>query len=202
MRQRYALQRPGGRRRPTEESLLDYRDVGACKVAVHDRRPRDGRRRSSATVHTIEFNVPLDPALFTKPRADPAPVRVMISCGEPSGDLYAGALAARDPARRPVGRDRRLRRRSSARRRRDAGRRLQRPLGHRAARGRCASCRGPTRPTGGSCSTPQARSPRRVRRRSTFPTSISGSRARDPQARRPGRLLHQPAALGVAPRAG
>ena len=122
----------------------------------------------------------------------------MISCGEPSGDLYAGALATEILRLDPSAVDHRLRRRSPARRGRHAGRRLQRPVGHRAARGRA-------RAAAHLCDLPAAGArrgsdpPRRLRR-DRFPGLQLHPRPRARQARRAGRLLHQPAALGVAPR--
>ena len=73
----------------------------------------------------------------------------MISCGEPSGDLYAGALAREllraDPAdgRSPGSAV------TGSRPRRIARRQLQRPVGDRPARSRARRCRARTRPTGG-----------------------------------------------------
>ena len=84
----------------------------------------------------------------------------MISCGEPSGDLYAGALATGDPPRRSLRLDHRLRRRSPARCRGDARRRLQRHFGDRPARGRA-------RPAADVCHVPPPRAPRR---RASVPT--------------------------------
>ena len=104
-------------------------------------------------------------------------LRVMLSCGEPSGDLYAGALAVRDPEAR-ARRDRhRLRRRADAGRRRDARPRLPRSLGHRPQR---SAARHPE--VVADLSRAGAAPPRRSRPtsscRSTFPTSTRFSRAR------------------------
>ena len=59
---------------------------------------------------------------------------VFVSCGEPSGDLYAGALAESPPRARPRRARDRLRRRPARGGRGDARRRLPRPRGHRARR--------------------------------------------------------------------
>ena len=82
-----------------EEAYTDYRRVNGIQVAVPHRRParraaplieRDVEDRSASTSRCRRASSPS--------RADPPAVaerlRVMISCGEPSGDLYAGALAS------------------------------------------------------------------------------------------------------------
>ena len=125
-------------------------------------------------------------------------MRVMISCGEPSGDLYAGALASEilplEPSAVITG--------FGGDRLRAAGASLVGdfnglsvtgllevvrvlPRTYATYRRLVADADADAAPTSSS--------------RSTFPTSTS-ARARAAQARRAGRLLHQPAALGVAPR--
>src|SRR5262249_33235121 len=73
-----------------EELYSDYRDVHGLKVAFTTEVRRDGTSALRRTLRTVEFNAPFDPSIFNKPSR--SPVRVMIACGEPSGDLYAGAL--------------------------------------------------------------------------------------------------------------
>ena len=67
--------------------------------------------------------------------------RVMISCGEASGDLYAGALVRALTRDRAGRRGVRVRRRPAARGRRRSHRRLRRLLGHRTGRSARACCR-------------------------------------------------------------
>ena len=88
---------PGrARSRPKRSSPTTATSTASRSPFTHGRT----RRAAKSTVRAhasaaFEFNVPLDPALFIPSRADrqASRVRVMISCGEPSGDLYAGALA-------------------------------------------------------------------------------------------------------------
>ena len=120
----------------------------------------------------------------------------MISCGEPSGDLYAGALAREILRLDPSTVDHRLRQRAAPARRREPGRRLRGAVGHRPAgsRARAAAHLRRLPPADRRRDGAEARRVRRHRlSRLQFPP-----RARDAEARRPGRLLHQPAAVGLA----
>ena len=104
--QRYELPAAPASRRAIEETFSDYRDVDGLQVAFSAAVQRDGvpyvtRRvrsfdttsRSIRALHQAELTLCSRPAERRTP-ADPRPaLRVMISCGEPSGDLYAGALA-------------------------------------------------------------------------------------------------------------
>jgi len=61
-------------------TLSDYRDVGGRKVPfVTESRPKEGAGSQKITLATVEFDVPIDPALFRmpepKPAAAPAPGR-------------------------------------------------------------------------------------------------------------------------------
>lgn len=51
----------------TEEAFTDYRDVNGLKVAFKAVIARDGAPYLERVVRTFEWNVPLDPALFTRP---------------------------------------------------------------------------------------------------------------------------------------
>jgi zinc protease len=51
----------------TEETFLDYRDVHGMKVAFRIRVRIDGQPPIERVTQTMDFNVPVDPALFTKP---------------------------------------------------------------------------------------------------------------------------------------
>ena len=51
----------------TEETFLDYRDVQGMKVAFRIRVRIEGQPPIERVTQTIEFNVPVDPALFSKP---------------------------------------------------------------------------------------------------------------------------------------
>ena len=123
-------------------------------------------------------------------------MRVMISCGEPSGDLYAGALAREILSRRSVGVDHRLRQRTPARWRRRPGRRLQ----GLSVTGLLEVARVlprtyadlPALVAHAAETRPDVFVADRLSRLQLPP------RARDAPARRAGRLLHQPAALGLA----
>jgi len=50
-----------------EETFSDYRAVNGLQVPFKAVVRRNGAPFLERTVHTIEFNVPLDPGLFTKP---------------------------------------------------------------------------------------------------------------------------------------
>ena len=104
----------------------------------------------------------------------------------------------RDLPARPVCRHHRIRRRSPAGRGRVARRRLQRLVGHRAARSR-ARAAAHVRDVPAAGGRRGGGAPRRLRR-DRLPRLQLRARPRAPQARRADRLLHQPAALGVAPR--
>ena len=133
-------------------------------------------------------------------RADRRLVRVMISCGEPSGDLYAGALATEILPRRS------LPRRSPgsaasacatpARRWSITSAASRSPACSRSR----ACCRAPTRIYRRLVRHAARAASGRVRRDRLSRLQLP-SRARDAAARRPGRLLHQPAAVGLAARA-
>ena len=120
----------------------------------------------------------------------------MISCGEPSGDLYAGALAVEIRRRQPdaaifgLGGQRLM-----AGRRRTA-RRLPRPQRHGARRGgpRASEIAADPQPPGGGRPLREAGRPRPDR----FSRLQFSSRGGDQEARRAHHLLHQPSALGVA----
>ena len=56
---------PGGE--VTEESFWDYRDVKGLKVAFRARVARGGRTLVERAVSTFDYNVDLDPGLFTRP---------------------------------------------------------------------------------------------------------------------------------------
>jgi hypothetical protein len=51
----------------TEESYSDYRDVNGIKVAFKATISRNGVPVIERVLRRIEFNVPLDSALFTRP---------------------------------------------------------------------------------------------------------------------------------------
>ena len=123
----------------------------------------------------------------------------MISCGEPSGDLYAASLAREIcPTGAWCGRHR-LRRRAPARRRRRSRWRFQRIFRSPACRGRAPA------PQDIRHLSPPASRTRATNRPDVFvavdfPDFNFRLAQRGPPSRRAGRLLHQPAALGVAPR--
>jgi outer membrane lipoprotein-sorting protein len=61
-------------------TLSDYRDVGGRKVPfATESRPKEGTGSQKITLSTVEFDVPIDPAVFRmpepKPAATPAPAR-------------------------------------------------------------------------------------------------------------------------------
>lgn len=54
-------------------TLSDYRDVGGRKVPfVTESRPKEGAGSQKITLKTVEFDVPIDPALFRLPESKPA----------------------------------------------------------------------------------------------------------------------------------
>ena len=140
------------------------------------------------------------PAAAANPIAGSSPrdrTRVMISCGEPSGDLYAGALVsaltAIDPAIDVFG----FGGATSRRGRRGSRRRLSRRVRHRSGGGPVACCRA----RGGCCARSNAAA--RDRRPDVFvaidfPDFNFRLLLGHPQARHSGRLLREPAALGLA----
>ena len=111
--------------------------------------------------------------------------------------MYAAELARHIRAAGAVGGDHRLRRRAAARRRRRPARRLQRPVGDRPAGSRPP-------PAAHLCdvSPPGRRGARRERPdvfvAVDFPGLQLQARARAAPAGRAGRVLHQPAVVGVA----
>jgi hypothetical protein len=52
---------------PTEEEFSDYRNVDGIQVPFTTVVRRSGQQVLRRVVNSVEFNVPLDPALFTKP---------------------------------------------------------------------------------------------------------------------------------------
>jgi predicted Zn-dependent peptidase len=54
---------------PTEETFLDYRPVQGMQVAHTVRVRVEGQPPFERTIRSIDFNVPVDPALFVKPKA-------------------------------------------------------------------------------------------------------------------------------------
>jgi outer membrane lipoprotein-sorting protein len=57
-------------------TLSDYRDVGGRKVPfVTESRPKEGTGSQKITFASVEFDVPIDPALFRMPAATPVPIR-------------------------------------------------------------------------------------------------------------------------------
>ncbi len=126
---RGALQRlPPGRRRPdrVRHDRPRPRRAGA-------RAPRHDASRSTRPSAQRCSNVrPLEPARSSQN---------LLSCGEPSGDLYAGALTRELRIARAGHRGRRAWRTGVSPRRRPAARRLSRARRHRLHRGRRARCR-------------------------------------------------------------
>jgi zinc protease len=61
--ERYAVP-PGD---AVEEQFSDYRSIGGVKVAFGATVRKGGQPFVSRRVHRVEYNIPLDPALFTKP---------------------------------------------------------------------------------------------------------------------------------------
>lgn len=54
-------------------TLSDYRDVGGRKVPfVTESRPKEGTGSQKITLQTVEFDAPIDPALFRMPEPKPA----------------------------------------------------------------------------------------------------------------------------------
>jgi zinc protease len=62
-RQRYV----GADSAVTEEAFSDYRDINGLKVAFRTTVYRDGTPVLERTVRSFQYNVPLEPALFTRP---------------------------------------------------------------------------------------------------------------------------------------
>ena len=61
--ERYAVP-PGD---AVEEQFSDYRSIGGVKVAFGATVRKGGQPFVSRRVHSVGYNIPLDPALFTKP---------------------------------------------------------------------------------------------------------------------------------------
>ena len=183
------------RRRASRSSrrvFSDYRASTASRSPSGERQ-RGGAAGARAPRHRVEDQ------RSARPRAVQASSflspRLLLSCGEPSGDLYAGALTRE---LRRSGPDIEV-----------AG--LGGPAFARAGGG-CSSTTAAWRSPASPKSSPRSRSLRgaeaaaRRLRRATGPTRWSSSTspdfnvrlARGCTARHPGRLLHQPADLGVA----
>ena len=156
------------------------------------------KRRSSAASRRSHQRPARSRALHAPALLNP---RLLLSCGEPSGDLYAGALTRELRALAPGIDVCGLGGPQFARRRRAADRGLPRARGHRAHRGRSRKL--PQLAAASSSGSWRRRAPSGPTRwsSSTFPTSTSGSRRDVKKLGDPGRLLHQPADLGVAARA-
>ena len=68
VRQRYRAPGADGKTTvDTEEEFSDYRDVGGLKVPFITVVRVAGEVTVRRKVHSVEFNVPLDPALFSRP---------------------------------------------------------------------------------------------------------------------------------------
>jgi zinc protease len=65
--ERYQIPAGRGAWTPVEEAFSDYRSVDGLQVAFNAVVRRDGRPIVIRRVRSFEYNVPLDPALFTKP---------------------------------------------------------------------------------------------------------------------------------------
>ncbi len=65
--ERYQVPAGTGAWTPVEELFSDYRSVDGLQVAFNAVVRRDGRAIVTRRVRAFEYNVPLDPALFTKP---------------------------------------------------------------------------------------------------------------------------------------
>ncbi len=170
-----------------EETFSDYRDVDGLQVALKavlrrvgaslvEAPVRDVRVQRPARSCALRANIPLD-STAVHAKCGPRPLRVMISCGEPSGDLYAGALARELRRLDPAVADHRIRRRPAARGGRHAGRRLQRPVGHRPARGGARPAAHLRHRTGGWSRDAADIAARTCSSPSISPTSTSGWRA-------------------------
>jgi len=60
-------------------TLSDYRDVGGRKVPfVTESRPQEGGGSQKISLTSVEFDVPIDPALFRMPDPKPAPAPVPV----------------------------------------------------------------------------------------------------------------------------
>ena len=186
------------RSRRRGRAYSDYRDVHGVQVAFKAESGATARRRRARRAQ-LSTSTCRSTSRSSPNRAEPgaAPLRVMISCGEPSGDLYAARSRPRSCARPApavitgFGGDRLPppAPRSSE---------LQRLVGDRAAGGRARAAA--TYATYRRL-VAEARANRPdVFVAIDFPDFNFRLAPRAPQARRAGRLLHQPAALGVAPR--
>ena len=150
--QRGELQRlPQRRRHP---GALSHRRAARRRAGARARRQDDALQRPAAAraLHEAELTLRVDARPESGPRE---PLRVMISCGEPSGDLYAGALAAEILQLEPDAVDHRFRQRAAARRRRVAGRATSRDCRSPDSPKRCASSRDRGRTTARSCAPPR-----------------------------------------------
>ena len=67
MRQRYRAPGAQGPALDTEEEFSDFRDVSGLKVPFSAIIRVAGRETVRRTLHRVEYNVPLDPALFSLP---------------------------------------------------------------------------------------------------------------------------------------
>ena len=187
-------------RTTVEEQFSDYRNVDGLQVAfaavvaggraagahaprAHVRVQRPARRRS------------LHEACA---RSGSPTVRVMISCGEPSGDLYAGALAREILQIESVRGHHRLRQRSASQRRRRARRATSGAVGDRPPRSRARAAAHVRDLSPARGATPRPTRPD-VFVAIDFPDFNFRLARALRQARRAGRLLHQPAAVGLAP---
>ena len=121
---------------------------------------------------------------------------VMIACGEPSGDLYAGALARELRQLQPGHADRRPRGRAPAERRRRTGGRLSRLERDRPCRGRPGAAAGLGHAPGPG-GAGQARSAGRAGGH-RFPRFQPQARRLAASPRHPRRVLRVPAGLGLA----
>ncbi|HEY7501628.1 MAG TPA: pitrilysin family protein [Vicinamibacterales bacterium] len=65
--ERYQIPAGRGEWMPVEEAFSDYRSVDGLQIAFNAVVRRDGRAILNRRVRAFEYNVPLDPALFTKP---------------------------------------------------------------------------------------------------------------------------------------
>jgi len=65
VRQRYRVAAAGAVPADTEEEFSDFRDVGGIKVPFSAVVRVNGAITIKRVVRSVEYNVPLDPALFT-----------------------------------------------------------------------------------------------------------------------------------------
>ncbi len=172
-----------------EEVFTDYRPVDGVQIAFSA-----AVRRGDLTVlerSVVDFG---STTRSIRPSSSgpssPLSVRLLLSCGEPSGDVYAGALTRElrtlSPGHLAVGPGRPAVRGC----RRTADRRLPRPRGHRAHRGdrEDSEVAGDASTAGRSGA---ARAAGRARRHRLPGLQLSAG-APHPQARHSGRLLHRP----------